>query len=386
MALAACHDETSILSAPPGLEEFKREKAFDDMMPAKVQLPKDMFPLGLSATDEALSSSGAWVNAVSKVVPYLNAEGGRRALEILDRAIVNAQHAKALDASIAQTRKPGPATTPYTMYMASCMRMQVQAEQQVLLSELHQLRYGGSAYASAATDQEDPLGFQALLTAGLAGPPSLGCIGAGEDAPPSLIQVDLISKDRGAQSNLASLAKANATAQRCDQRVGGRQVSAPQTLSSSLQLLSGEDADCLFIVRRINKLGFKASRTLKRHFGDYGQVVRVLVAHSTVRQSGDPQQSQSRRRPSSLGFVQMAAADAVAKILAVGEDHCIEGSMIRVQRFERKQVELEEEEEEAAVSGDKSDEFGWTRNVSEASTRTASTSGSSSSSSSRNEA
>ena len=31
-----------------------------------------------------------------------------------------------------------------------------------------------------------------------------------------------------------------------------------QTLSSSLQMLSQENPDCLFIVRRINKLGFKA--------------------------------------------------------------------------------------------------------------------------------
>ena len=81
----------------------------------------------------------------------------------------------------------------------------------------------------------------------------------------------------------------------------GRQV---QTLSSSLQLLSNVNPDCLFIVRRINKLGFKAARTLKKHFSTHGNVLRVLVAHSTVRQHGDPQ-CQARRRPSSLGFVQM---------------------------------------------------------------------------------
>eukprot|EP00747_Dinoflagellata_sp_TGD_P105620 gnl/TRDRNA2_/TRDRNA2_169602_c2_seq1.p1 gnl/TRDRNA2_/TRDRNA2_169602_c2~~gnl/TRDRNA2_/TRDRNA2_169602_c2_seq1.p1 ORF type:complete len:295 (+),score=91.98 gnl/TRDRNA2_/TRDRNA2_169602_c2_seq1:2-886(+) len=110
-----------------------------------------------------------------------------------------------------------------------------------------------------------------------------------------------------------------------------------QTLSTSLQLLSHENPDCLFIVRRINKLGFKASRTLKRHFSMYGTVVRVLVAHSTVRQHGDPQ-CHVRRRPSSLGFVQMAASDAVQKVLAKGAEQDVLGALIRVQKFERQNV------------------------------------------------
>merc|ERR1719174_3454554 len=101
----------------------------------------------------------------------------------------------------------------------------------------------------------------------------------------------------------------------------GSQSQAPrvQTLSTSLQTLSHEDPDCLFIVRRINKLGFKASRTLKQHYAAHGVVVRVLVAHSTVRQHGDPQ-CHVRRRPSSLGFVQMASTEAVRKILELGDE------------------------------------------------------------------
>jgi hypothetical protein len=110
-----------------------------------------------------------------------------------------------------------------------------------------------------------------------------------------------------------------------------------QTLSTSLQLLSGEEPDCLFIVRRINKLGFKAARKLKQHFSTYGSVVRVLVAHSTVRQHGDPQ-SHARRRPSSLGFVHMATADAVGQVLALGLEQEVDGSVIRVQRFERQHM------------------------------------------------
>eukprot|EP00445_Apocalathium_hangoei_P055961 CAMPEP_0204049922 /NCGR_PEP_ID=MMETSP0360-20130528/119324_1 /ASSEMBLY_ACC=CAM_ASM_000342 /TAXON_ID=268821 /ORGANISM="Scrippsiella Hangoei, Strain SHTV-5" /LENGTH=75 /DNA_ID=CAMNT_0050996845 /DNA_START=18 /DNA_END=242 /DNA_ORIENTATION=+ len=55
------------------------------------------------------------------------------------------------------------------------------------------------------------------------------------------------------------------------------------TLSMSLQMLSNEDPACLFIVRRINKLGFKAARKIRQYFMAYGQVLKVLVAHSTVR-------------------------------------------------------------------------------------------------------
>lgn len=122
----------------------------------------------------------------------------------------------------------------------------------------------------------------------------------------------------------------------------------PQTLSSSLQLLSGEDPDCLFIVRRINKLGFKASRTLKQYFSAKGQVVRVLVAHSTVRQQGDPS-CQARRRPSSLGFVQMQSPEAVRRVLADGLEQEVKGAVIRVQKFEHHRVGEDDHEEDDEV-------------------------------------
>lgn len=129
-------------------------------------------------------------------------------------------------------------------------------------------------------------------------------------------------------------------------------VKAPrpvQTLSMSLQLLSQEDPNSLFIVRRINKLGFKASRALKRFFSQYGKVVRVLVAHSTVRQQGDSQnQVQVRKRPSSLGFVQMASVEVAQAILRAGGEQEIEGCIITVQRFEKQHASADEQEKEVA--------------------------------------
>jgi len=143
------------------------------------------------------------------------------------------------------------------------------------------------------------------------------------------------------------------------------------TLSSSLQMLAFEKPECLFIVRRIHKLGFKSTAKLKRHFSAIGPVVRVLLAHSTVRQYGDPHCS-ARRRPSSLGFVQMARAESVRQVLALGPAIEICGSTILVQRFERQP----EPEESSYQRGHLSQTGGWAGNgtPSEASSTTASSS------------
>merc|ERR1719399_371531 len=119
----------------------------------------------------------------------------------------------------------------------------------------------------------------------------------------------------------------------------------PQTLSTSLRILEAEDPDCLLIVRRISKLGFKATRSLKKHFSAYGPVVKVLLAHSTARQYCD-QQFLVKRRPSNLGFIQMGTAEAVKLVLAEGLSQEICGVSVVVQRFERHDEEEEIEDED----------------------------------------
>ncbi|CAK0817264.1 unnamed protein product, partial [Prorocentrum cordatum] len=123
------------------------------------------------------------------------------------------------------------------------------------------------------------------------------------------------------------------------------------TLSSSLHVLSSEDPDCIIIVRRINKLGFKAVRKLRQHFSSYGTVVRMLVAHSTVNlRSGD---QAIRQRPSSLGFLHMSAPDAAQAILALGPEQEVDGVTIRVQRFERSSYERQDLEGESGADKDR---------------------------------
>jgi len=161
--------------------------------------------------------------------------------------------------------------------------------------------------------------------------------------------------------------QAPAKAQHPGEAVTRPGVRKMQTLSASLQALADEDPDCLFVVRRINKLGFKAVRTLKRHFSAHGRVVKVLLAHSTVRQNS-VSKSLTRRRPSSLGFVHMASSEGAQQILALGSEHEVSGILIRVQRFERQSCEEEFEEEqsdfEESPSGGKPDN-GLDRQMSE---------------------
>jgi len=125
-----------------------------------------------------------------------------------------------------------------------------------------------------------------------------------------------------------------------------------QTLAATRLLLSEQDPDCLFVVRRIQKLGFGASRKLKAHYKNYGRVVRVWISHS-VGQHGDFHSIQvRRRRPCNLGFVHMETAAAVLRVLAEGEEQQVDGFLIQVQRFQRQigdsmvQFQLSEVDEE----------------------------------------
>lgn len=317
-------------------------------MPAKVTIgdsfqlplpPKGTTHVTFDVTPERLpQSQGCWVNAVLEAMPFLDAKGLQTALTILDQAITNVHKAKALDNLIAcactaldsGTSKAGMPS----LLAAELMRAEVCEQQRVLLGQLQSLRNSGAVLGSVGPH------------VGLAcGPTSTAPTYTGGQTlgiGPAARQLAAPPRPPAAAWTAGGVAQAKKPG-------GERGISAPaphvQTLSLSLQMLATEDPDCLFIVRRINKLGFKACRKLKQHFAAYGPVVRVLVAHSTVRQSGDPQ-SQTRRRPSSLGFVHMVSPAAVRAVLLAGEEHDVEGSAIRVQRFERQPSELLEEEDE----------------------------------------
>jgi hypothetical protein len=253
---------------------------------------------------------------------------------ILDRAIENIQRAKALDGIITTAYSAGGAFTmmPH-LAAAERMRAQISEQQHILLRQLQHLRETCSAqpkYAAGAAVQKGAAAAAVLQQLAQSQQKSKSQP-MQTASPQNAVPTNAAGSGAGARP-AASGNGADARGGPASQdRGASRQV---QTLSSSLQLLSGEDPDCLFIVRRINKLGFKAARKLKQHFSVYGTVVRVLVAHSTVRQQGDCE-NLMRQRPSSLGFVHMASPEAVKSILSFGSEQEVDGSIIRVQRFER---------------------------------------------------
>jgi hypothetical protein len=109
-----------------------------------------------------------------------------------------------------------------------------------------------------------------------------------------------------------------------------------ETLRKHLQLLQTKDPRCIFIVRKINRLGFDSPTLLQQHYQKYGVVEAVLVAHSRVRC-----QNRSlvpwRVRPSGLGFVVMQEFADVQAILAQGETQTVRDASIRLSPFKQKE-------------------------------------------------
>lgn len=100
-------------------------------------------------------------------------------------------------------------------------------------------------------------------------------------------------------------------------------------LSDVLSVLDEEDESCIFIVRRVSKLGYAARDALDRYFSwHYGPVKRILLLPS--RGKGD-----SRTRPASMGFVVMANRSDCKRIYESSDSYRVNGVDVQVQRFMR---------------------------------------------------
>mmetsp|Transcript_11854 Transcript_11854/g.21639 ORF Transcript_11854/g.21639 Transcript_11854/m.21639 type:complete len:363 (+) Transcript_11854:146-1234(+) len=345
--MAYHHDATVI--PPPGLESFHQAKgmATDVATNAMEGLIEPVYlPLP--------TGYGEWERAVLDLVPHLNdAEGVRFALSILDKAYENACMAKRLEAAPYAMQYSGWQSMPFGVDQA---RAEVAATGQLLLSSLHQLQQRANLPSEATP------AVQALVA---------GCNDL--QFPKRVAPAPLVPASQ--PQIVTELAKPSAQPAWTEE--GKQQRRKPkrqmQTLSSSLQILSKEDPRCLLIVRRISKLGFKALPILKAHFSAFGGVVRVLSAHSTVRQDGtkSPHQ-QPRRRPSSLGFVHMANPAAVLTALAAGHEQDVQGILILVEKFEQKADGMDDVDEEDATEQE------WSRTTSCESGLTSTTAASSS--------
>lgn len=119
---------------------------------------------------------------------------------------------------------------------------------------------------------------------------------------------------------------------------GSGQKVSKETLRGYLQEVCTQDPSCVFITRRINKLGFRSRALLERHYSQYGEVVQVFVAHSTVKPFPNSNLC-PRTRPGNFGLVVMKTHDRVQAILLQGRVQVVSGVEIEVSIFEQVKME-----------------------------------------------
>jgi hypothetical protein len=149
--------------------------------------------------------------------------------------------------------------------------------------------------------------------------------------PPPSLPPGVLGAPIGIRPQLSSPAEVAIDASAAKQTAS--QKNSFGTLRSHLEELKAVDEDCIFVARRINKLGFNSREILKMHFSWYGEVYRVLVAHSKANTFCD-QAGKLRFRPGGLGLVVMKRPASVKAILSC-EDHIIAGHKMSVQSFHR---------------------------------------------------
>merc|ERR1719428_1698328 len=120
------------------------------------------------------------------------------------------------------------------------------------------------------------------------------------------------------------------------QSLGEAEGKSQDEINSSMRLqleqLKKHPAGHALIVRKIKSLGFDSAEVLKEHFGQYGSVAEVLVAHSITKPSA--KRSKGRVRPAAIGFVVMASLEGADAALAAGEQQMIEATTVEVGRHQ----------------------------------------------------
>jgi hypothetical protein len=115
------------------------------------------------------------------------------------------------------------------------------------------------------------------------------------------------------------------------------------SLRQDLELLRQRKPECVIIVRKIKKLGFTSPELLDQHFGQYGGVQELLVAHSHIKPTA--KRPNGRVRPAALGFVVMATEEAAKNAFNAGTDQMLCGVSIELAPFESFDSHYAEEDE-----------------------------------------
>lgn len=120
---------------------------------------------------------------------------------------------------------------------------------------------------------------------------------------------------------------------------GSRTMSAAseaEPLPQVLHALDEEPDECIVVVRRITRLGFKSNRIIKFRFEQIGWNIRnvVLLPSRSRPAEGSPGGSVPHARPSSMGFVVFSSAGQAKECLKMGSIE-VEGVQVLVQPFTR---------------------------------------------------
>jgi len=118
------------------------------------------------------------------------------------------------------------------------------------------------------------------------------------------------------------------------------------SLRQDLELLRQRQPECVIIVRKIKKLGFDSPQFLNEHFGQYGEVKELLVAHSHVKPTA--KRPNGRVRPAALGFIVMATEEGAKEAFKAGIDQMLGDVSIELAPFESFDAHYGEDEEKDA--------------------------------------
>jgi len=133
----------------------------------------------------------------------------------------------------------------------------------------------------------------------------------------------------------------------------GKPQQSRQTSNEMLENLvkEADDPSCIFIARNINQLGLHSQKMLREHFSQYGEVLRVNVAHRKSKGLQD-NRGQPKTRPGNSGLITMKRPGSVRKIMAVGKDHIVSGQKIRIEMFEPSKLPDAFSTDESTMAGD----------------------------------
>lgn len=112
-------------------------------------------------------------------------------------------------------------------------------------------------------------------------------------------------------------------------------ITEDNTLRANLKKLVEYDAERIFMVRKINKLGLGSAQLLTNYFSQVGSVTKVYVTHSIDRRKMDENpQARPLVRPAGIGFVVMDKADQVASAFEKGLEQDVCGVKIVLSPYE----------------------------------------------------